>query len=341
MQSLSGRLGSAQADSRSYGKCIYNASVTAARPLHTPVMLEQALEYLNVRPGLDYVDATAGAGGHLRAILTRCCGQGRVIGIDRDLYSLKRLEADLGSAATLVHANYSELESVLDQLQLGTVSGGILADLGVSSMQLDDPERGFSFMSDGPLDMRMDPTAPTTAADLVNSLPEHELANVIYKYGEEKESRKIARAIAAQRPLYTTRALCEIVTRTLRKPRYGSRASRDISHPATRTFQALRIAVNHELDSLETFLRSSLKILSPGARLVVITFHSLEDRLVKQIFRQAASGCICPPRQPICTCNHRPELLIMTRKPAIADDEEVLANPRSRSAKLRAGERAA
>jgi 16S rRNA (cytosine1402-N4)-methyltransferase len=308
---------------------------------HVPVMLETALEYLNVRPGLVYVDATAGAGGHLRELVRATAGTGTVIGIDRDSYSLDSLTQELSGQARLIHANFSEIGEVVDGLGISTISGGILADLGVSSMQLDDPQRGFSFLRDGPLDMRMDPTALLTAEELVNKSTEHDLASIIYKYGEERESRKIARAIVAARPLHTTGELSEIVTRCLRRQHRGAPGFRDLSHPATRTFQALRIAVNGELDSLEKFLRSSLRLLSPGGRLVVITFHSLEDRLVKQIFRQAAAQCICPPRQPICTCSHQRELLIMTRKPALPSDKEVLANPRSRSAKLRAGEKAA
>lgn len=309
--------------------------------LHVPVMLKQALELLAVRPGYTYIDATAGAGGHLKAIISASTCPDKIIGLDRDSVSLSRLANELGSSARLIHSNYSEIADVLPQLGLSTVDGGILADLGVSSMQLDDPERGFSFLHDGPLDMRMDGTSGWTAEQLINSAGEQELANIIYKYGEERESRKIARAIVAARPLKTTGELAEIVSRCVRKQRKGHWQFRDTSHPATRTFQALRIAVNDELGSLEKFLRSSLKLLTPGARLVVITFHSLEDRLVKQIFREAAANCICPPRLPVCTCHHKSELLIMTRKPAIPDDQEVLANPRSRSAKLRAGEKTA
>jgi 16S rRNA (cytosine1402-N4)-methyltransferase len=304
-------------------------------------MLKQALEFLDVRPGRHYIDATAGAGGHLKAILSASNCPDKIIGLDRDPAALSRLTGELGDGVQLVHSNYSEIEHVLPQLGISTIDGGILADLGVSSMQIDDPNRGFSFLNDGPLDMRMDTTAGWTAEQLINSSSEQELANIIYKYGEERESRKIARAIVAARPLQTTGELAELVGRCVRKNRKGPARFRDTSHPATRTFQAIRIAVNDELGSLEKFLRSALKLLMPGARLVVITFHSLEDRLVKQIFREAASNCVCPPRLPVCTCNHKSELLIMTRKPAIPDDQEVLANPRSRSAKLRAGEKTA
>jgi len=306
---------------------------------HTPVMLEKSLELLNVREGLVWVDATAGAGGHLLQIAARAGRSSTVIGIDRDIHALQTLRSTAGSGVNLVHANYSDIVSALSGLGIDTVTGGILADLGVSSMQLDDASRGFSFMSDGPLDMRMDPTQTTTAADLVNTLPEKELADIIFRYGEERLSRRIARKIVAARPLNTTAQLASLVSSCLPSPKKKPGPWRDTSHPATRTFQALRIAVNQELASLEKFLRSSLELMAPGARLVVITFHSLEDRLVKQIFREAASTCICPPRQPLCTCNKRRELLIITGKPLIPDASEVLANPRSRSAKLRAGEK--
>jgi len=306
---------------------------------HTPVMLEKSIELLNVRPGLIYVDATAGAGGHLREILKRAGGRVKVVGIDRDAGALAALSAEIGGQSRLVHGNYRDIAGIVQGLGIDTVDGGILADLGVSSMQLDNPERGFSFLKEGPLDMRMDSRSPLTAERLVNTLPERELADIIFRYGEERASRKIARAIVSARPLATTTELAALVARCLRAPRRAAPGFRDSSHPATRTFQALRIAVNDELGSLERFLRDALQLLSPGARLVVITFHSLEDRLVKQIFRKAAQGCICPPRQPVCTCNHRPELLIITRKPVLPDEKEVLANPRSRSAKLRAGQK--
>ncbi len=299
------------------------------------------MEFLNVRPGLDYVDATAGAGGHLQEIIRLQAGAGRVIGIDRDSSSLERLAEKVGDTAQLVHANYCDIEQVLTDLGIHTIKGGILADLGVSSMQIDNAARGFSFLADGPLDMRMDPSAKLTAAQLINSASERELADIIYRYGEERQARRIARSIVAKRPLNTTGELAELVRGCLKSSYSAATGRRDRSHPATRTFQAVRIAVNQELESLEKFLHAALKVLAPGARLVIITFHSLEDRLVKQIFREAASECLCPPRQPVCTCHHEPELLIMTRKPALPCDKEVLANPRSRSAKLRAGEKAA
>lgn len=334
---------------------------------HTAVLLEEALTWLNIQPGLTYIDATAGAGGHLSRILAASGGTGRVAAIDRDIQSLTKLQErfagapvrslisaagreEVFSTATaavaagalpyLVHANYSDVKAVVASLGLSTVSGGILADLGVSSMQLDNPERGFSFIEDGPLDMRMDPTAHTTAAQLINKLSERELADIIYRYGEERMSRPIARAIANARPLHTTLELANVVSRVVRHFQKGHR-SKDSSHPATRTFQAIRIAVNDELTSLETFLGDAISVLAPGARLAVITFHSLEDRLVKQFLRTAASPCICPPRYPICACNKTAVMKVLTPKPVAPSEKEVLANPRSRSAKLRVGEKVA
>ncbi len=304
---------------------------------------------MNIRPGLTYVDATVGAGGHLAAIRARMGSEGKLIGIDKDQASLDKVAARLPDAALYVHGDYSDISEHLESLGIGTVDGGILADLGVSSMQLDNPERGFSFLRDGPLDMRMDHTQKLSAATIVNEYDEREIADIIFKYGEERLSRQIARRIVGRRPIHTTAELSEIVagciytargTRGHKKNRSKSRSDRlDDSHPATRTFQALRIAVNSELASLEKFLHESVQILAPGARLVVISFHSLEDRIVKQILRQYAKGCVCPPRHPVCTCGKLPELLIMTSKPVTATDEEVLANIRSRSAKLRVGER--
>jgi 16S rRNA (cytosine1402-N4)-methyltransferase len=304
---------------------------------------------LNIRPGLTYVDATVGAGGHLAAIRERMGSGGKLVGIDKDKTSLDKAAARLPAAALYVHGDYSDIGEHLHSLGISTVDGGILADLGVSSMQLDNPGRGFSFLKDGPLDMRMDNTQKLSAATIVNEYQEREIADIIFKYGEERLSRQIARRIVSRRPILTTAELSEIVagciytargTRGHNKNRSKSRSDRlDDSHPATRTFQALRIAVNSELASLEKFLHESVKILAPGARLVVISFHSLEDRIVKQILRLYAKGCVCPPRHPVCTCGKHPELLIMTSKPVTATDAEVLANIRSRSAKLRVGEK--
>lgn len=309
-------------------------------------MLDSAVELLNVRPGLTYVDATAGAGGHLKKIIERQKGSGLTFGLDKDIGTIERLENRLqGKKVELVHADFAEIGNVLQRFGVSTITGGILADLGVSSMQIDDPARGFSFNKDGPLDMRMNDTQTLTAAQLVNELPQEELANLIFEYGEERNSRAIARAIVAARPLHRTGELAEIICSSSRGRgiKHGKRSSRtgkvNAIHPATRTFQALRIAVNSELESLEALLEQSRSLLAPGARLVLITFHSLEDRLVKQFFKRMASPCVCPPRQPVCTCDKKPEFLIITRKPLLAAEKEVLANVRSRSAKLRAGEK--
>jgi 16S rRNA (cytosine1402-N4)-methyltransferase len=209
---------------------------------------------------------------------------------------------------------------------------GIVNDLGVSSMQIDAPERGFSFLKDGPLDMRFDPTQGTSAADLVNTLPEEDLADILFRYGEERLSRRIARAIVANRPFQTTLELAGLIEKA------AGRGSGKI-HPATRSFQALRISVNGELSSLEAFLPQAIDALKPGGRLAVISFHSLEDRIVKKFFRKESSDCICPPEQPVCTCGHKATIVEITRHPLTASEEEITANPRSRSARLRVAEK--
>ncbi|MBU6450328.1 MAG: 16S rRNA (cytosine(1402)-N(4))-methyltransferase RsmH [Cyanobacteria bacterium REEB67] len=311
---------------------------------------------LNVRPGLTYVDATAGAGGHLSAIYNAAGGAAKVVGIDQDPASLEALRKRAPDDITLLHSNFRYLKETLAQSGINTVDGGILADLGVSSMQIDRSERGFSFQKDGPLDMRMDTTQSLSAYDIVNGWKEEALANIIFEYGEERYSRRIARRILEARPIKTTLELSEIVSRCVprgsdKKSRKnfskesggeggaGQRMAHSAIHPATRTFQALRMAVNEELPALKEFLQESLSILEPGARLVLITFHSLEDRVVKQFFKQAALSCVCPPRMPQCACNKHSELEIITRKPLTASSQEILANTRSRSAKLRAGQK--
>ncbi|HEY9679611.1 MAG TPA: 16S rRNA (cytosine(1402)-N(4))-methyltransferase RsmH [Drouetiella sp.] len=313
---------------------------------HVPVLLEETLELLDPQPGKLYVDCTAGAGGHLLRIAEKACvGDAEflknnpcVIGIDRDEQSLSNLAKKVGPGVRLIHSNYEDIRSAISKYGINTISGGIIADLGVSSMQLDDPDRGFSFLRNGPLDMRMDASQITTAAEIINNLSEFDLAEIIFRYGEERHSRLIARNIVKARPLRTTLELAEIVSRSIpRNKKKGT--ARDTSHPATRTFQALRIAVNSELTSLEKFVDEAIDLLEPGAKIVVITFHSLEDRLVKQIFKRASIDCVCPPRQPVCTCDHKSKLLIITRKPVVAAEKEILANIRSRSAKLRAGQK--
>jgi 16S rRNA (cytosine1402-N4)-methyltransferase len=290
-----------------------------------------------------YVDGTLGAGGHSGGILEASSPDGRLLGLDVDPQALalarKRLEP-FGERAQIVQASYATLSEQLAHLGWQGVDG-ILLDLGASSMQFDTPQRGFSFQADAPLDMRFDPENPTRAADLVNDLPEHELARLIAQYGEEPKARRVAREIVRSRPVHTTRQLAEIAVRAIGRPSREGRRSGSRLHPATRTFQALRIAVNRELESLEKALPQAVAALVPGGRLAVISFHSLEDRIVKQFFRRESQDCICPPRQPMCTCGHVATLTEITRRPMEAGEEEVARNPRARSAKLRVAERKA
>jgi 16S rRNA (cytosine1402-N4)-methyltransferase len=239
--------------------------------------------------------------------------------------------AEYGNRVHLVQASYATLREQLKSVEWAQVDG-ILLDLGLSSMQLDTPERGFSFQVDAPLDMRFDTLGGTTAADLVNQLDEKELASILYQYGEERNARQVARAIVKARPVTTTAQLANVVSRVTGGGKSGI-------HPATRTFQALRIAVNGELDALEALLPQTLSVLKPGGRLAIIAFHSLEDRLVKQFMRTESKDCICPPRQPICTCGHKAALREIYKKPVRPHDDEIQENPRSRSARLRVAER--
>ncbi len=314
-----------------------------AQPRHISVLLREALEGLQVQVGGAYIDATVGAGGHSAAILSRAEGV-RLLGLDTDSTALElaaeRLRPYINEGRVqLVNANFEQLESHALESGFGIVDG-VLFDLGVSSMQLDTPGRGFSFRADGPLDMRLNPQGDTTAADLVNGLPENELADLIYKYGEEPASRRIARRIAEERarePITTTGQLASIVSRAMGGKVAGR--SRNPIHPATKTFQALRIAVNRELAVIEHGLEAAVRLLKPGGRLAVISFHSLEDRVVKQFIRQAQRGCICPPEYPVCVCGRKPTLRPINSKPIEANQEEARLNPRSRSAKLRVAER--
>jgi 16S rRNA (cytosine1402-N4)-methyltransferase len=286
------------------------------------------MEGLQVKPGGLFIDATTGAGGHSLAILAASAPDGRILCIDADpgaLATARRNLADFASRVQFVNANFSELETVAVQNGFDRVDG-ILFDLGVSSLQLDSAERGFSFQHDGPLDMRLSGEGPS-AADWVNTLPEQELADLIWRYGEERQSRRIARAVVAHRPLRTTSELAHLITQV--------KSGREKIHPATRTFQALRIAVNQELEVLEAVLPVAVRLLVPGGRLAVITFHSLEDRIVKQFFRTESSECVCPPHVPACICNHRASLRVLTRRPIQPSVEERSHNRRSRSAKLR------
>ncbi len=301
---------------------------------HIPVLLDEVLEGLSPLPGQRFIDGTLGAGGHTEAILKAVAPHGQVLALDADPSALeiaRRRLAAYGDRVHFIHANFAQLAAVARDLDFVPVHG-VLLDLGLSSMQLDAVERGFSFQSAGPLDMRYDPNSPTTAADLVNNLAQDELANLIYRFGEERRSRGIARAIVAARPLHTTYQLAEVVARAV-----GGRRG-DRLHPATRTFQALRIAVNDELEVLQAALPAATSILAPGGRLAVISFHSLEDRIVKEFFRRESRDCICPPEQPICTCGHRATLHIISPKPITVTSTEAALNPRARSAKLRVAE---
>ena len=300
---------------------------------HVPVLYDQVLVWLQPHPGGWYIDATLGAGGHAKGILLASHPDGRLLGLDADpdalLHASKVLEP-FGDRATLRVANFRQLGAVAAALDIREVDG-ILMDLGLSSRQLDDAERGFSFAQDGPLDMRMDRSRRESAADLVNTLSEAELSDILWQYGEERHSRRIARAIVAARPLVTTGQLADLVARTVGR--------REKIHPATRTFQALRIAVNEELESLSEALPKARDLLCPGGRLAVIAFHSLEDRLVKEFYRQEARACICPPELPVCVCQHQATLRVLTSKPVRPSADETARNPRSRSARLRVAER--
>ena len=303
---------------------------------HTPVLLNEALHWLNPRRDGVYVDATVGGGGHAEAILERIIPGGRLIGIDRDEVAVEAAAARLarfGEAVVLVRQNYAAIKEVLRTLGLDQVDG-VLFDLGASSMQFADPTRGFSFQEAGPLDMRMDRRQPVTAADLVNRLGERELADLIWRYGEERWSRRIARAIAGSRPIHTTQALAEVVAGSIPRRQWP----RGI-HPATRTFQALRIATNDELLNLEKALPDAAEVLREAGRLCAMTFHSLEDRTIKHTFLRLSRGCTCPPGASACTCGGKQWLRILTKKPVLPSPEEVQRNPRARSAKLRAAER--
>lgn len=305
--------------------------------VHEPVLLTETLQLLAPRPGEIAVDCTLGGGGHTRAIWQKMQGEGRLIAIDQDAAAISHARATLPSVITVVHDNFRNLRSILMALDIGQVNR-ILFDLGVSSPQLDEAERGFSYQQDAALDMRMNPEGATTAAQLVNELPEDELARIIWDFGEERWGKRIAKFIVTYReeqgPIITTGQLVDVIKRAI-----PAGARRDGPHPAKRTFQALRIAVNNELDFLSSALEAAIDVLAPGGRIAVITFHSLEDRIVKQVFRQQEKGCICPPRLPACVCGQKPKLLVVTKKPVAPTREEIGRNPRARSAKLRVAER--
>jgi 16S rRNA (cytosine1402-N4)-methyltransferase len=303
-------------------------------PVHTPVLVEEVLALLAPRPGAVIVDATIGEGGHAEALLRRIAPAGRLIGLDRDAEVILRAEERLrpfGQNVILRQANFADLGQVLDEIGVGSVDG-MLFDLGISSRQLLEPSRGFSFDRLGPLDMRLDVRQTLTAADLVNTLSERELADLIYRYGEERASRRIARQIVSRRPLRTTRDLVQAVDAAV-----GGERGR--VHPATRTFQALRIATNEETDALLTVLPQAIDRIRPGGRICVIAFHSLDDRIVKQTLARYSRGFTSPSDAPPDTPCGRPMLRILTKKPVRPSLLEVRRNPRARSARLRAAER--
>jgi len=305
-------------------------AVPSASTPHRPVLYQQTIEYLAPKsPGL-YLDCTAGAGGHSEGILQASSPNGLLLALDLDPLAIsltKSRLAPFGERATIVQASYIDAARILQQIGWSALDG-ILMDLGVSSMQLDQQDRGFSFRYDAPLDMRFNPDKGPSAADLLNSLSEKDLADLIWRYGEERFSRRIARKIVENRPLKTTFQLAELV-------RSASGASKGKIDPATRTFQAIRIAVNDELNVIEKAIPSLIALLKPKGRLAIISFHSLEDRLVKQAFKRESIDCLCPPEQLLCTCGHKASVKILTNKPITASEEEIEGNPRARSAKLR------
>ena len=305
---------------------------------HKPVLLEECLQALAIRPDGCYLDGTLGRAGHSLEILRRLT-TGRLVGIDRDLAAIgaagERL-ADFQDRVTLVHGNFRDLGRILRETGTGPLDG-MLFDLGVSSPQLDEARRGFSYMQDAPLDMRMDESEALSAADIVNTWSQGELRRVLYEYGEERYAPRIAQAIVRRRgdrPIETTGELVEVIRSAM-----PAAALREKQHPAKRSFQALRIAVNGELEALPPMLAAAADGLKPGGRLAVITFHSLEDRIVKQTLRELATGCTCPPQFPVCVCGKKPRLKLLTRKPVTPGPEELAENPRARSAKLRVAER--
>ena len=303
---------------------------------HVSVLLEESIEALNVKPGGLYVDGTLGGGGHSSEILRR---GGRLIGIDQDETAIRAAEERLAAYAgqfQLVRDNFRNLNDILSRLGVD-LADGFLFDLGVSSPQLDDASRGFSYMQDAPLDMRMDQSAGLTAWDVVNTWPRSELRRILYTYGEERYAPQIAAAIERRREqasIETTLELAEIIRSAM-----PAQALRENQHPAKRSFQAIRIAVNDELSAVEAGVQAALDHLKPGGRLAVITFHSLEDRIVKLAMQQAAKGCTCPPELPVCVCGKAPTVKLITRKPIVADEAAIQKNPRARSAKLRVAEK--
>ena len=304
--------------------------------MHVSVLYKEVVSGLQPQPGGCYIDGTVGAGGHAFGILEASSPDGELLGLDLDPAALQVAAERLkpfGDRVHLVHSSYRDMASAASRIGWDAVDGVVL-DLGLSSLQLETAERGFAFKHNGPLDMRFDPANPLTAHDLVNGASEVELADILFRYGEERAALRIARTIVGARPITGTRQLAEVVAAAV-----GGR--RGDTHPATRTFQALRIAVNGELDTVAASLPMAIGLLKPGGRLAVISFHSLEDRIAKTLFHQEARDCICPPEQLVCTCGHKASLKEITRKPIIPSGGEAAQNPRSRSAKLRIVEKLA
>ena len=303
------------------------------------VLLQECIDALNIRPDGIYLDGTLGGAGHSSQIARRLTEGGRLIGVDRDrtaLAAAKERLAPYADRVTLVHSNFAEIDAILDSLGIPAVDG-MLFDLGVSSPQLDDASRGFSYMADAPLDMRMDKDDALTAGAVVNTWPQGELRRILYDYGEERYAPQIAAAICRARekaPIETTLELVDIIRSAM-----PAQALREKQHPAKRSFQAIRIAVNDELGAVSRMMQAAVGRLNPGGRLAVITFHSLEDRIVKSEMQQAARGCTCPPEFPVCVCGKKPLVKLVTRKPIVSGPAELEENPRARSAKLRVAEK--
>ena len=306
---------------------------------HKSVLLQECIDALNIRPDGIYLDGTLGGAGHSSQIARRLTEGGRLIGVDRDrtaLAAAKERLAPYADRVTLVHSNFAEIDAILDSLGIPAVDG-MLFDLGVSSPQLDDASRGFSYMADAPLDMRMDKDDALTAGEVVNTWPQGELRRILYDYGEERYAPQIAAAICRARekaPVETTLELVDIIRSAM-----PAQALREKQHPAKRSFQAIRIAVNDELGAVSRMMQAAVGRLNPGGRLAVITFHSLEDRIVKSEMQQAARGCTCPPEFPVCVCGKKPLVKLVTRKPIVSGPAELEENPRARSAKLRVAEK--
>ena len=306
---------------------------------HKSVLMQECIDALDIRPDGIYLDGTLGGAGHSSQIARRLTEGGRLIGVDRDrtaLAAAKERLAPYADRVTLVHSNFAEIDAILDSLGIPAVDG-MLFDLGVSSPQLDDASRGFSYMADAPLDMRMDKDDVLTAGEVVNTWPQGELRRILYDYGEERYAPQIAAAICRARekaPIETTLELVDIIRSAM-----PAQALREKQHPAKRSFQAIRIAVNDELGAVSRMMQAAVGRLNPGGRLAVITFHSLEDRIVKSEMQQAARGCTCPPEFPVCVCGKKPLVKLVTRKPIVSGPAELEENPRARSAKLRVAEK--